>query len=166
MVDVVPVANEREHEPVELPEPLPQGEHVGESLAWVLPQCQPVDDRNRRLGSELDDDGMRSRPGHDRVDEPLEIAGNVTRALPGAHDDVLGQVDRMPAELVHPRFERDTGTQARPLEEHRERAPGERRFGVPARREELSLELCGTVEHPEDLVATEVGNRKKVATSQ
>ena len=38
------------------------------------------------LRGELDDDLVGPGPGHDRVDEPLEVAGDVVDALAGAHD--------------------------------------------------------------------------------
>ena len=104
----------------------------------MLAERQAVDHRDRRLRGELDDDRVRPGPGDDRVDEPLEVAGDVVDALAGAHDRVLGQVDRVPAELVHARLERHARPEARLLEEHRERPPDERRVGVAARREVLA----------------------------
>ena len=131
MVDVVAVADEREHDATQVAEALADREDVGERLARMLAERQAVDDRDRGLGGQLDHDLVRPGPGHDRVDEPLEVAGDVAYALAGAHDDVLGQVDRVAAELVHPGLERHPGPEAGLLEEHRERPAGERRPGVP-----------------------------------
>ena len=141
MVDVVAIADEGEDHAVEPAEPLAEREDVGEPLARMFSQRQPVDDRDRRLSRELDDDRVRAGPGDDRIDEPLEVPGDVADALPGAHHDVLGQVDRVAAELVHAGLERHPGAKARALEQHRERPPDERRRRVPPRREELRLEL-------------------------
>ena len=127
VVDVVAVADEREDDALEPPEPLADREEVGQRLARMLAERQAVDDRDRGLLRELDDDSMWPGPGHDRIDEPLEVAGDVVDALAGAHDRVLGQVDRVPAELVHARLERHAGPEAGLLEEHRERPPDERR---------------------------------------
>ncbi len=160
VIDIVPVADERQDEPIEPPKPLTEREDIGQGLARVLAQGQAVDDRNRGLGRELDDHGVRSRPGNDGVDEPLEIPGDVADALAGTHDDVLGQVDRVPAELVHARLERDASAKARALEEHRDRPPDKRRRSVAAAREEFRLELRGAIEDPNDLIASEVGHRE------
>ena len=109
----------------------------------MLAQRQAVDHRDRGLGRELDDDLVRARPGDDRVDEAVEVAGDVTDALPRAQDDVVGQVDRVAAELVHPGLERHPRPEARLLEQHRQRPARERRLGVPAVAPELGLEARG-----------------------
>ena len=83
VVDVVAVADERERQPAQVAEPLVEREQVGQHLARVLADGQPVDDRDRRLGGELDDHLVRPRPGHDPVDEPLEVVGDVARRSPG-----------------------------------------------------------------------------------
>ncbi len=165
MVDVVAVPDERQHETIEPAEALLEREHVGQRLARMLPKRQPVDDRDRRLGRELDDDGVRPGPCHDRVDEPLEVPGHVAGTLARAHDDVLGQVDRVAAELVHSRFERDAGPQARALEEHRDRPPGQRRRGMPPRGAILGLQLRRPIEDPQNLGRREVRNGEKIATA-
>ena len=126
VVDVVAVADEREHEALQPSEPLLHGEHVGERLAGMLAQGQAVDDRDVGLGGELQGDLVRTCPDHDRVDDPLEVAGHVTDALAGAEHGVVGQVDGVAAELGHPGLEGDPCPQARLLEEHRQRAPGQR----------------------------------------
>ena len=127
---------------------------------------QPIDHRDRRLLGELGDDRVRSRPSDDRVDEPLEVAGDVVDALPGAHDRVLGQVDGVPAELVHARLECHPGAEAGLLEQQRERSPDERRVGVTARREELLLELRRALEGPQYLIAAKVGDGEQVAAAK
>jgi hypothetical protein len=135
----------------------------------MLAKGQAVDHRDRRLGRELDDDLMRTGPGDDRVDEPLEVVGNVADALAGAHDDVLGQVDRVPAELVHPGLERDTRPEARLLEEHRQRPADERRGGGRAELAAgvlLGLEPVRPVEDPLDLVGGQVRDGQQVAAVQ
>ena len=152
VVDVVAVADEREDEAVGAAEALAEREQVGERLARVLAERQAVDHRDRRLGGELDDDLVGAGPGDDRVDEPLEVAGDVADALAGAHDDVLGQVDRVAAELVHPGLERHARPQARLLEEHRQRPPGERRGGrraVSRRARSSALSAAATLEEPQ-----------------
>ena len=97
--------------------------------AWhgMLAQGEAVDDRDGGLGGELQDDLVGTGPGHDAVDEPLEVAGDVADRLAGAHDGVLGQVDRRTAELGHAGLERDPRPQRRLLEEHRQRPAGQRR---------------------------------------
>ena len=130
VVDVVAVPDERERQPAQLAEPLVEREQVGQRLARMLAQRQAVDHRHARLRRQLDHDLVRPGPGHDRVDEPLEVLRDVAHRLPGAHDDILGQVDRRPAELRHPRLERHARPQAGLLEQHRERPATERRIGV------------------------------------
>ena len=103
MVDVVAVADERQDDALEPPEPLLDREHVGERLAGVLAEGQAVDHRDRRLGGELDDDLVGPVRTTIAVDEPLEVPGHVADALAGAQDHVLGQVDRVAAELDHAR---------------------------------------------------------------
>ena len=166
VVDVVAVTDEREHEPVEPPESFAEGEDVGERLAGMLAERQAVDDRDRGLGGELDDDGMRSGPGHDGIDEPLEVEGDVPNALAGAHDDVLGEIDRMSAELVHAGLERHAGAEAGALEEHRERPPGEWRRRVSAERAVLRLERLRAIKDPNDLVSRQIRNGQQVAAAQ
>ena len=139
VVDVVAVADERDDEAVEAPEPLAHREDVGQRLAGVLAERQPVDDRDAGLRGQLERDLVRSRPHDDAVDEPLEVARHVAHALARPEHDVVGQVDRVTAELDHPGLERHPRPQARLLEQHRQRPPDERRRGMPARLPELAL---------------------------
>ena len=129
VVDVVAVADEREHAPRER---RPKRSSIVKTSASAWHGCsrrvRPLMTGIAGLRRELDDDLVRTGPDHDRVDEPLEVAGDVADALAGAEDDVVGQVDRVPAELGHAGLERDARPQARLLEEHRERPAGQRRI--------------------------------------
>ena len=89
----------------------------------MLAEGQPVDDRDVGLGRQLERDLVRSRPDDDAVDEPLEVPGDVPNALTRTEHDVVGEVDRVPAELDHPGLERHPRPQARLLEQHRQRPP-------------------------------------------
>ena len=92
------------------------------------------------LRGELDDDLVRSGAHHDGIDEPLEVAGHVAHGLAGAQDDIVGQVEGMPAELRHAGLEGDARAQARLLEQHRQRPPDQRHRGVPPRLAILRLQ--------------------------
>ncbi len=113
--------------PVEPAETLLHREHVRQRLARVLAQGQPVDDRDVGLGREFEGDLVRPGAHHDRVDEAIEVAGHVPDALAGPQHHVVGQVDGVPAELDHAGLEGDPRSKARLLEEHRQRAPDQRR---------------------------------------
>ena len=67
----------------------------------------------------------------------------------GRRGRVLGQVDRVSAQLVHARLERHARPEARLLEQHRQRPPDERRVGVAAIGEVLRLQLRSEVEDPQ-----------------
>ena len=162
VVDVVAVPDERQRQPAQVAEPLVEREQVGQHLARVLADREPVDDRDGRLRRELDDHLVRPRPGHDPVDEALEVVGDVVHALPAAEHDALGQVDRVAAELGHARLERHARAQARPLEQHREGAPLERRVGVAPLPRELVLELGRAREQHADLVGGQIRRRDEV----
>jgi hypothetical protein len=166
VIDVVAVADERDDEAREPPEPLSHREHVGERLAGMLAERQAVDHGDVGLRGELLDDRVRAGPGDDRVDEPLEVAGDVVDGLAGAHDRVLSQVGRVPAELVHTRLERDACPKARLLEEQRERPPDERRGRMAARLQVFVLQVRRQIEDPQHLVAAEVRDREQVAAAQ
>jgi hypothetical protein len=73
------------------------------------------------------------------------------------------QVDRVPAELAHPRLERDARSEAGPLEEHRQRPSRERWRVVPASLAEFSLEPRRSVEDAPDLGGRQVGDAEQVA---
>jgi hypothetical protein len=89
VVHVVPVADEGDDRAIEPTEVLADGEDIGEGLAGMLAQGQPVDDRYRRLGGELEHDLVGAGAGHDGIDEPLEVARDVADRLARAHDRVL-----------------------------------------------------------------------------
>ena len=142
MEDVVAVAHEREHEALEAAEPLAQGQQVGQGLAGVLAQGQRVDDRDGGLHREAFHDVVGGDAGHDPLDEPLQVVGDVADRLALAEAHVAGgEIDPVPAELGHAGLERDPGPQAGVLEEHRQGPAAERRVGMPAGREVLRLEL-------------------------
>ena len=164
MVDVVAVADEGEHGPPQVSEPLVEGEQVRQGLAGVLADGQPVDHRDRGPGGQLRHDLVGTGPGHDAVDEALEVARHVADGLPPAEDDALGEVDRMAAELGHPGLERDPCPEARLLEQHRERAPLQRRVRVPALGQVLRLEIRGAGEQPLDLGCRQVGGADEIAS--
>ena len=169
VIDVVAVADEREDAAPDVPEPLAHREEIGEGLARVLAQRQAVDHRDRRLGCQLDDDLVRPGPGDDRVDEPLEVPGDVPHALAGAHDDVFGEVHRLPAKLVHAGLERHACPEAGLLEQHREGPPRERRPGrrcVSPAGPIRGLQVRCPVEQPSDLIRREIGNGEQVPPSK
>ena len=123
VVDVVAIADERH----DGPRSSPRCSRIVNTSASAWHGCsrrvRPLMTGIAGLGGELDDDLVRTRPRHDRVDEALEVAGDVADGLAGAHDGVLGQVDRVPAELGHAGLERHPRPQAGLLEEHRQRPP-------------------------------------------
>ena len=166
VVDVVAIADERQDDAVQVAELLVEREQVREGLAGMLADREAVDDRDRRLGRELGHDLVRAGARHDRVDEPLEVLRDVADRLAGAHHDVLGEVDRVPAELGHPGLERDAGAQARALEHHREGAPAQRRVGVATLRAELGLERRRPREQHADLGRGQIGGADEVPPAQ
>src|SRR5918995_6774969 len=129
----------------------------------MLPQGQPVDDRDLSLCRELLRDLVRTGPDDDTVDEPLEIPSDVTDALAGAEYDVVRQIDRMATELDHPGFERHPRPQARLLEQKRQRPPDQRRLRVPSPLRELPLQCSGRLEHHADLRSRQISNAQQVA---
>ena len=164
--DVVAIADECQHQPIQPAEPLPDREQVGQRLARVLALGQPVDDRDAGLGGELDGHVVRPRPEDDGIDEPLQVAGHVVDALAGAQDGIVGQVDGVPAELGHPRLEAHPGPEAGLLEEHRQRPPGKARDGMAAGGPELSLDLRGCLVDAKDLRGRQVRHAEQVAAAQ
>ncbi len=166
LVDVVAVADEGDHEALEPPEALLDREHVGQGLAGVLAQGQPVDDRDRGLRGELHGDLVRPGPDDDRVHHPLEVAGHVMDALAGAQDGVVGQVDCVAAHLGHAGLEADLGAKARLLEEHGQGATGQRRGRMAVRLAELGLHRGGGPEDPADLGRGQVRDADQVASDQ
>ena len=163
VVDVVPVPDECDGEALQPTEMLLHREDVGESLARVFTQGQPVDDRDVGLRGQLDRHFVRSCPNHDAVDEPVKVMRNVTDTLARAKHDVVGQVDRMPTKLGHARLKGDPRAQAGLLEEHRQGPSSQRRDGMTTRRTEFGLESCGRLEQMNDLRRRQVRHAQQVA---
>ena len=166
VVDVVAVADEGDDEAIQPPESLANREHVGERLAWMLAQRQAVDDRDAGLAGQLSRDFVRAGPDDDAVDEPLEVPSHVPHALAGAEHDVMGQIDRMPAELDHAGLEGHPRPQARLLEQHRQRPTDQRRRRVAPPRPVLGLERGRRVEDPPDLIRREVSHTQQIPPDQ
>ena len=166
VVDVVAVADEREHAAPQVAHPLVEREQVGQRLARVLADREAVDDRDRRPRGQLGDHLVGAGAGHDRVDEPLEVARDVAHGLAPAEHHALGQVDRVAAQLGHARLERDPGPERRLLEQHRERPPLEERPGMAARGAVLRLELHGPREHGTDLRRGQVRRADEIPPTQ
>ena len=132
----------------------------------MLADREAVDDRDRGLRRELGHDLVGARARHDRVHEPLEVLRDVADRFAGAHHDVLGEVDRVPAELGHPRLERHARAQARTLEQHRQGAPAQRRVGVAPVRAELGLQRRRPREQRADLGRRQIGGADEVPPAQ
>jgi len=166
VVDVIPVPDERDHEALEPTEPLAHREDIREGLARMLSQRQAVDDRDLGLGRQLDRDLVRPRPDDDRVDEPIEVTGDISDALTLAEHHVMGQVDRVATQLGHPGLEGDPRAQARLLEQHRQRPAGERRRDVPARRPVFALERRRRLEDTPDLIGRQIRHTQQIPPAQ
>jgi hypothetical protein len=142
---------------VEAAEPLVEREQVRQRLARVLADREPIDDRDRRALRELHHDLVGAGPGHDAVHEPRQVARHVADGLASAEHHALGQVDRMPAQLRHPRLERHPRPEAVLLEQHRQRPPLQRR--TCAAREEFALSSVAAEQHP--VLRRQVGSRDR-----
>ena len=132
----------------------------------MLAQRQPVDDRDVGLRGQLEGDLVRPGPDHDAVDEAVEVARHVADALAGPEHDVMGEVDRVTAELGHPGLERHARAQARLLEEHGQRPTRQRRQRVAPRRPELRLQPRRRLEDPPDLSRRQVGHAQQIPPAQ
>ena len=166
MVDVVAVADEGDDQAIQWPESLLEREHIREGLARMLPEGQPVDHRDVSLVRELLRDLVRSGPDDDGVDHSLEVAGDVANALPGAEDHVMGQVDRVAAQLGHAGLEAHPGAQARLLEEHRQRPTRERRPRVSPARPKLRLQPSRGLKDPPDFCRRKVSDAQQIPSDE
>jgi hypothetical protein len=92
--------------------------------------------------------------------------GDIAHALAGTEHDVVGQIDRVPAELDHPGFERHPRPQTRLLEQHRQGASHERRRRVSPRSPELGLQRRRSVEHRPDLTGRQIRDRQQISPDQ
>ena len=128
----------------------------------MLTDRESVDHRDRGLGRELDDDLVRPGPRDERVHEPVQVAGDVTDTLAGAEHRVVGEIDRVPAELAHAGLERHARPQARTLEEQGDRPPAEWFGRVPPRLAVLGFEGRGRVEETKDFRDGQVGDAQEV----
>ena len=166
VVDVVAVTDERDDGALEAAEVLADREDVGKGLTRVLAQGQPVDNGDRCLGRELQDDLVRTGARHDRVDESFEVTGDVAHGLTCTHDGVLREVDGRAAELGHPGLERHAGSQARLLEQHRQRSAGLQGQLVPAACPELGLQQGRCLEDPIDLGRRQIRRAEQIPPDQ
>src|SRR3972149_6603515 len=122
------------------------------------PTAPPRAPRPAGRRGELLDDRVAERARNDAVDPAAEVGRHVADRFALAEPDIgRGQVDGGPAELGHPRLERDPGAQRRLLEDHRQRPTDERRRRMAAVRGELGLQLARPLEERERLVRAEVG---------
>ena len=97
VIHVVAIADESEHEPLEAAEALLQRKDVGERLTRVLADSQTVDDGDRRLCRQFDDDLVGAGSRNQSVDEPIEVAGHVAHALASAEHRLMREVDGVAA---------------------------------------------------------------------
>ena len=81
MADVVPVAEVRDPQAVELAEVLADRHRVGEGLQRVRAVGEAVDDWHRCVCRELLDFGLVERADQDRADESRQHERRVSRAL-------------------------------------------------------------------------------------
>src|SRR5215212_2515229 len=145
-----------------MPESFANRHHVGQRLARMGRVGQPVDDRYRRVLGELLHFGLRVRTDHDPVEVAREHDRGVLDGFAAAELKVAGrEVEAATAELVDPDLERDTGPRRRLLEDHSERAAGEKVVLLAAPLE--SLELVGELEDLEEVVAAPVGDARERA---
>jgi hypothetical protein len=103
------------------------GEDVGQDLAGVVLVGQAVDDRHARVGRKLHQLGLLVGADHHDVDHARDHSGAVLDRLAAAQLAAIGgQVHHRAAHLVHARLKTHAGARRGLLEDHRQRAVGQR----------------------------------------
>ena len=157
---VVPIPHPRQFQPPQLLLDLAHRHVVGESLAGMAEVGQAVDDRNRGGARELHDRVVREGADHDALHHALEVPGDVGDGFSLADADLGGgQVNGVPAELIHADVERDARAERRLLENHPERLPAER-AGEP---QWVGLHDARPLDERPDVVGGQIAQRQEVA---
>ena len=109
--DVVPVADERNVDPLQPVLVLLDGQEVAHRLAGVLKVGQGIDHRRRHVLREYLEAAVRGDTGDDAVHPPVEHAGHVGHRLSHAQSDIVpAQVDALAAELSYADLESSPGS--------------------------------------------------------
>ena len=125
--------------------------HVRQHLAGMRAAREPVDHRHGGVARELHQRLVIERADHDRIDIARQHARGVGDGLAAAELHLgAGQRDGFAAELAHADVEGDAGAGRRPVEDHGERAPGERAL-VRALALALRLHGAARLDHPAQL---------------
>ena len=132
--------------PSKVAEALADREQVGQRLAGMLAQGQAVDHRDAAWAASSTATSWGPVRTTIASTKRSRLRATSRDALAGTQDHVVGQVDRVAAELGRARLERHPGAQAGLLEEHRQRPPGEPGVVMAAIGPELRLELGREVE--------------------
>src|SRR6266550_891055 len=114
-----------------------ESHNVGEHLAGMRTTSEAVDHRHSRVLGELQQRLVLSRADHDAIDVAREHPRRIRDTFAATELHVVpGERDRLAAELAHGNVEGDPRAGRRPIEDHGQRAAGERAFGLA-----LALEL-------------------------
>jgi hypothetical protein len=106
---------------------LDEGEDVGQDLAGVVFVGQAVDHRHARVGGEALDDRLLEGADHHDVAHARDHLRRILDRLAAPQLRVAGvEVDRRTAQLVHAGLERQARARAGLLEDHHQRAVGQR----------------------------------------
>ena len=137
------------------------GVDVGEDLARVVFVGQAVDHRHARIGRKALDDVLLEGADHDDVAHARDHLRRIFHRLAAAELRVARvQVDRRAAELLHAGLERQARARAGLLEDHHQRAVGQRPIVLVGL--ELLLDAARALEQVVELVAAEVLELQKV----
>ena len=162
--DVVPVSDVGDRAPGQRPEPLSQGQHVGDGLAGMLLVGQRVDDaKGRRGGGEILQHLLRERTNDDGIHPAFQVLGHVLRGLATAKRHFRRHQDRLASQLADRDLEGHARAQRRLVEEQRHVPALERCLEAAAAGRPRLLEPRGQREAGIQLARREVREREKRA---
>jgi hypothetical protein len=137
------------------------GVDVGQDLARVVFVGQAVDHRHARIGGKALDDFLLEGADHHDVAHPRNHLRRILDRLAAPELRIAGiQVDRRTAELVHAGLERQPRARAGLLEDHHQRAVGQRPVLLVGL--ELVLDPARALEDVVELVAREILELQKM----